>query len=337
MSVDLQLKTLKEHSRKEIFFCVARVPNSSRVFVGASDGNVYDVDPLAEKPEYRPLAGHASFVTGVAVAGDLLVSGGYDCKLLWRTLTDGQIVLSINNAHSHWIRKVVAAPDGRLIASVGDDMVCRLWEVPSGKLVYELRGHDEQTPQHFPSMLYTCVFSADGQRLATADKTGRICVWDVSTGSRLQQLEARGFYTWDPRQRIHSIGGIRSLAFTPDGKWLLAGGIGAIGNIDHLDGPARIEMFDLENGQSAHVFSGDSKGLVEQLILPPGGQWLLGLGGDNGGFWQVYDLAEKRVVRSEKAPMHVHAVALSEDATQLCAVGHGKIVVWQVETAGAGE
>jgi WD40 repeat protein len=336
MSVDLQLKMLKEHSRKEIFFCMARAPSSSRIFIGASDGNVYAVDPLAENAEFQPLAGHSSFVTGVAIAGDLLVSGSYDCQLLWRKLDGGEIVRSVENAHGRWIRKVVAAPGGRLIASVGDDMVCRLWEAPSGKLLFELRGHDEQTPNHFPSMLYTCAFSGDGQRLATADKAGRICLWDVSTGTRLQQLDASGFYTWDPRQRIHSIGGIRSLAFTPDGKSLLAGGIGTIGNIDHLDGPARVEVFDLESGQSAHVFSGDAKGLVEQLVFSPDGKWLLGLGGDNGGFWQIYDLAEKKVIRSEKAPMHVHAVALSDDATQLCAVGHGKIIVWQVENVAAG-
>jgi WD40 repeat protein len=337
MSVDLKLTTLKEHSRKEIFFCLARAPGSERIFVGASDGNIYTVDSLAEKPDFHPLAGHASFVTGVAVAGDLLVSGGYDCKLIWRTLASDQIVQSVDSAHSRWIRKVVASPDGRLVASVGDDMVCRLWEVPSGKLLVELHGHEERTPQHFPSMLYTCIFSTDGQQLATADKTGRICLWDVSTGAKRNQLDASGFYTWDPRQRIHSIGGTRSLAFTPDGKSLVAGGIGAIGNIDHLDGPARVELFDLDSGQSVHVFSGDAKGLVEQLVLPPEGKWLLGLGGDNVGFWQVYDLAEKKVVRSEKAPMHVHAAVLSEDATQLFAAGHGKITVWQIEHVAAGE
>src|SRR5262245_27406428 len=228
MVVDFQLKSLKELSRKEIFLCVACVPGSSRILAGASDGNVYSVDPLAEMPELVPLAGHSSFVTGVAIASDLVVSGGYDCKLLWRRF-DGQIVNSVENAHSRWIRKVIASPDGRLIASVGDDMVCRVWEASSGNRLFELRGHDEQTPNHFPSMLYACAFSADSGQLATADKTGRICLWDVSTGLPLKQLKAPGFYTWDPRQRIHSIGGIRAVTFAPDGKSLVVGGIGTIG------------------------------------------------------------------------------------------------------------
>ena len=331
MTIDIKLKSLKEHGRKEIFLCVARGPGS-RVFAGASDGNVYDFDALAEKPEFKALAGHASFVTGVAVAGELLVSGGYDCKLIWRKL-DGEIVQTVENAHSRWIRKLAVSPDSRRVASVGDDMVCRLWDASAGKLVAELRGHDEQTPNHFPSMLYTCAFAADGQQLATADRAGRICLWDAASGQKIKQLDAPGFYTWDPKQRIHSIGGTRSLAFSPDGKFLVAGGIGTIGNIDHLDGPARVEVFDLATGQSVHVFLGDAKGLVEHFVFHPEGQWLIGLGGDNGGFWQLYDLTEKKVVRSEKAPMHVHAAVLGEDATQLFAAGHGKLIAWQVEAA----
>jgi WD40 repeat protein len=179
-------------------------------------------------------------------------------------------------------------------------------------------------------MLYTCAFTPDGQRLATADKTGRICIWDVSTGSKVTQLAADGFYTWDPKQRIHSIGGTRALAFSPDGKTLVAGGIGKIENIDHLDGPSRVEVFDWEAGKSLHTFEGEAKGLIEHLIFHHEGKWLVGLGGDNGGLVQFYDLAEKKVFKSEKAPMHVHAAALSEDASKLFAAGHGKVVVWEI-------
>lgn len=331
MSADIQLKSVREHGRPEMFLSVARVPGSTRILAGASDGNLYEADPLQEKPEFKPLSGHTSFVTGVAVADELIVSGAFDCSLIWRRLGSGEIVRQVKDAHARWIRKVVASPDGRLVASVADDMVCRVWELLSGKLLHELRGHEERTPHHFPSMLYTCAFSPDSQRLATADKTGRICLWDVGSGSKLRVLEAPGFYTWDPRQRIHSIGGTRALAFSPDGKSLVAGGIGTIGNIDHLDGPGRVELFDTETGASLHVFAGEAKGLIEQLLFHPTGEWLVGLGGDNGGLWQSYSLAEKKTLRTDKAPTHIYAATLLNDtATQICAVGHRRIIVWDV-------
>jgi WD40 repeat protein len=326
--MDINLKLAREHGRKEIFLSLARVPSSSRVLVGASDGKIYDLDALAEKPEFKELEGHGPFVTGVAVAGEMLVSGGYDCKLIWRKLEGGEIVKTAENAHARWIRKLAVSPDGQRIASVADDMVCRVWDNQGG-LVYELRGHDVLTPHHFPSMLYSCVFSADGQKLATADKTGRICLWNLADGQKLTQLDAPGFYTWDPKQRIHSIGGARAVAFSSDGKWLAVGGIGKIENIDHLDGPARVEIFDLEAGKSVHVFE-ESKGLIEHLAFHPEGKWLVGLGGDNGGLVQFYDLAEKKVIKSDKAPMHVHAAALSEDGKQLFAAGHSKIAAWEI-------
>ena len=92
-------------------------------------------------------------------------------------------------------------------------------------------------------------------------------------------------YTWDPIQRRHSIGGIRALAFSPDGNRLAVGGIGKIGNIDHLEGPARVEVFDWRKGQRTHEFPGDgTKGLVERLLFLPDGDRLLAVGGANDGF-----------------------------------------------------
>lgn len=325
-----KLTVVKEISRPEILLSLARVPNSSRLFLGASDGNVYEVDPLAEKPEFKPHAGHASFVTGLAIAGDCLISGSYDGKLIWRKLDSGEIVRTVDTAHARWIRKVVASVDGKRVASVADDMVCRVWDAETGNRVHELRGHAERTPNHFPSMLYTCAISPDGRTLATADRVGQICIWDLAGGSELAKLQAPGFYTWDEKQRIHSIGGIRSLAFSPDSSTLVAGGIGRIGNIDHLDGPARVEVFAWQKGEKLHEFSGDGKGLIEHFAFDHEGRWMLGLGGDNGGLLQVYNLAEKKVVRSEKVPMHTHAAALGEASSKLFAAGHGRVVVWEL-------
>ena len=120
-------------------------------------------------------------------------------------------------------------------------------------------------------MLFACAISPDGRRLATGDKVGHVVVWDLETRPKLAS-DARGarLYTWDPVQRRHSIGGIRSLAFSADGTLLAVGGIGKIGNIDHLDGKARVEVFDWQKGERVHTFISDKfKGLVEYLAFSP--------------------------------------------------------------------
>ena len=225
---------------------------------------------------------------------------------------------------------MVATPDGSVLASVADDMVCRLWEVSTGRLLGELRGHAELTPAQFSSMLYAVAISPDGGKIATGDKVGHINVWDRESGRSIAQLEAPELYTWDPVQRRHSIGGIRALAFSPDGRHLAAGGSGRISNIDHLDGQARVEVFDWPTRKRTHSFTSEKfKGLVHRLCFEPKGEWLLAAGGgDKDGFLMFYNLAAKKTLAEEKAPMVIHDVALSESANMIYSVGHRKIVVF---------
>jgi WD40 repeat protein len=323
-----QLKVVKEVSRRDIVFALARMPGTSRLFFGSSDFKVYDIDLAEPKPEAREIGGHTSYVTGLALAGKTLVSGSYDGRLIWWD-PEKRVQVRAVEAHAKWIRRVAATRDGQMVASVADDMVCRLWDPASGKLVRELRGHQEKTPHHYPSMLYACTFSADGKFLATADKVGHIVVWETASGKQVATLEAPIMYTWDPVQRRHSIGGIRSLAFSPDGSLLAAGGIGKIGNVDHLDGKSQVEVFDWQKGQRTHEFANDKfKGLVEHLQFHPRSDWLLGAGGAGDGFLLFFDLKDKKVLRQDKAAMHVHDVAVNEGADTLFVAGHGKILVF---------
>ena len=324
------LKVVKEVGRKEIFLSVARQANSNRVFLGASDAKIYEYDVMAEKPEPYELVGHESYVTGTAFAGKYLISGAYDGRLIWWDTETRQQIRAVH-AHSKWIRGVTASPDGKHVLSVADDMLCRIWDVDNGTLVRDLIGHAPRTPHHFPSMLYTCAISADGRLVATADRVGETIIWDFANGRRLATLEAPIMYTWDPKQRIHSIGGIRSVAFSADGQLIAVGGIGTIGNIDHLDALARIEIFDWQTGEHVHQLKGDTyKGLVERLAFHPSGDWLLAAGGDHGGFIQFYNLADGKIIKQAKAPMHVHDFVLNETQDTIYAAGHGKAVVWSL-------
>jgi WD40 repeat protein len=326
-----KLKITLQLSRPDVLFAVARVPGTRRLFLGSSDFKVHELDLAQAKPVPRMLAGHKSYVTGLALAGKNLVSGSYDGRLIWWD-TDKMAQRHAAEAHAKWIRRVVATPDGNVVASVADDMVCRLWDAATGKMVRELRGHQEKTPHHYPSMLYACAASPDSRYLATGDKVGRIVIWEVATGKQVATLEAPVMYTWDPVQRRHSIGGIRSLAFSPDGKLLAVGGMGKVNNIDHLDGKARVEVFDWRQGRRTHEFPGDRfNGLVEQLHFHPQGNWLLGAGGAGDGFLMFFNLKDKKVIRQEKVPMNVHDFALNETADTIFAAGHGRLSVLEMK------
>ncbi len=323
-----KLKLVKDISFKAIAFGIARVPKSTRFYLGASDFKVYDIDLGAAKVEPKELYNHGSYVTGVALAGKTLVSGSYDCKLIWWDTEKNKEIRSIE-AHSKWIRKVRVSPDGKLFASVADDMVCRVWDAETGKKVHELRGHQEKTPNHFNSMLYAVAFSPDGKYLATGDKVGHIVVWDVAKGTQLAAMEAPIMYTWDPSARLHSIGGIRSLAFSPDSKLLAVGGTGKIGNIDHLEAKARVEIFEWETQKKYHEFT-DTKftGLSNHLVFAPKGEWLLSAGGAGEGFAMCFDVKGKKLIKGEKVGMHVHDLALNEEADTIYCAGHNKIAIW---------
>ena len=224
-----------------------------------------------------------------------------------------------------------------MVASVGDDMVCKLWDGATGKPLRELKGHAAKTPAHFDSMLYAVAFSADGKLVATGDKVGHVAVWETESGKPVGTVEAPTFYTFDAAQRMHSIGGIRSLAFSPDGKQLAVGGMGKVGNIDHLEGKARVELFDWKAGgkPTLELQSDRFAGLVNALRYAPDGSWLLAAGGAAEGFFLFADFAAKKLVRQEKVNMHVHDVALSADAKTLTVAGYNKLAVYALGDAAA--
>lgn len=320
----------KNLSTPDILFSVARDAGGSLVYAGSSDAGVQAWDLDAEKPVRQDFAEkrHTSYVTGVVARPDQLISGAYDGTLCWWDL-DAKTVQRSISAHSKWIRRIALSPDRSLVASVADDMVGKLWNAETGELVRTFEGHAQQTPHHYPSMLYALAWSPDGQYLATVDKTGIILVWQVATGELAGKLEAPVMYTWDPRARRHSIGGIRSVCFSPDGKLLVVGGMGKVGNIDHLEGHARVEIFDWQQGTRLHeIESTKFKGLVEKIEFHPHENWCLVVGGDHKGFLMGINTATGELFLEDGHDTHIHDFLLDHERQQLVTVGHNRLSTW---------
>ena len=81
------------------------------------------------------------------------------------------------------VRYISFAPDGRRLATAGEDNTVRIWDLSSGK---ELK---EPIHSHF---LARSAFTPDGKRLVTASYDGEVILWDVAEMQEVITLQRRG-------------------------------------------------------------------------------------------------------------------------------------------------
>ena len=322
-----KITSIKEIGLAGDHYSVARVPGSSQLFVGGHVGKIHFVDLAAEKPTPVPWDAHVSFISGLVVTAKFLVSAGSDHQMIWWNRESRERVRVA--PHAKWVRHLSLSPDGQTLASVCDDMICRLWDVESGKLIRELAGHALRTPYDLVSKLYASAFSRDGQWLATVDQAGHALVWEVATGQKLADVHAPHFYTHDTNG--HTYGGIRTVDFSLDGQSIAVGG-NLAGDTSTITGSkSLIQFFEWKTGKQTADCQAGGDFFYERLKYHHEAKWLLGAGGaGNGPKLVLVDLANQSPLAEVKLPSPVFDIALTENSETCFTVGRGKICQWSI-------
>jgi WD40 repeat protein len=253
-----------------------------------------------------------SFPTRIALSpnGKRLVSTGRRTLRLWDTgdaqgpegeKSAGARILHPGEAHT-----VAYSPDGRSIATGGDDYVIRIWDAQTGARTKTLEGQD--------GPVTSLVFAPDGNTLASASSQGGgVWVWDVGTGEPLLLVpDALDGCT------------VQSLAFLPGGKLLAAGGIDWLAT-GGSDGAACV--WDLVERCEVATFAGGTT----CLAVHPSGRWLSAASLVRSIC--LWDLSTHELVTEVIGPEDtVNALAFSPDGRWLACGGDDRILrLWPME------
>ena len=248
--------------------------------------------------------------------------------------------LVVQSGHKGEILTTAFSPDGKMLASAGDDDGIKLWDVETGKELRTFYGHKQAV---------TCLaFSPDGKKIASASSDFTVKLWDVMTGAELVP-------------EMNHINIVNTVAFSPDGKTIISGGndealvlweaatgkfLGIIGQpkkyasdangLTHYNpGAIKLAVFSPTNDSYAWATADSKIGLVTQqaggsikyltghtapvnsLLYMPDGKTLISASPNEVKFWDVQSGSK---IPGPEIPKNILSMSVSRDGKSLAFV-----------------
>ncbi len=192
--------------------------DGQQVAIGAAD-QVQFLTPSNGTLLARPKQIHTNAITTLAWSNrqpELLVSGGLDNKaVVWNTTS--YTPRTIFTAHTTAIESAAWASDSTTIATSSHGGVVRIWNADNGQQVHGFF-MDAQLPMRAVS------FAPVGEQLAVGGDDSIVRLWN-GLMCRSQNQNGFGTQCLDVPRRLHAHKGhVRTLAWSPDARFLATGG-----------------------------------------------------------------------------------------------------------------
>lgn len=212
------------------------------------------------------------------------------------------------NGHTSIVYAVKFSPDGKTLASAGQENVVKLWNPTTGEELRTIKGHS--------GSIRELAFHPEGRRFVTASIDSTLRIWDIS--------RARSEVTLDGISETNGTTGNHG-AFSPDGSKVVTGGHDGL-----------IKLWDSDTGQLLDSYKGrtDSSGKlvpVGSLSFGPKGERVFA--GRTNGFVGVLDLESREFSPFKPHEGTVNRMRFSRDGTQLVSVGADRVArLWDIQS-----
>ena len=259
-----------------------------RVWDGEAGKEKFTIEGRNGFYEFRGLA--------IAADGKTFYSAGLALRV-WDMET-GKEKYQSGGEHSY-IHCVANAGDGRRVFTAEDDKV-RVWDLVNRR---HERAFDVDDHEHNWGRIQSLSVSGDGKLLGIVSNNQReiVRIWDAGTGRQLLSIKANAM--------------LHGLAFSPDGQFLVTGGL------DYL------QVWDIPSGKLRFILKGHT-GHVYGVAVTPDGQRIISTSKD--GTVRLWDPATGQEMLALKLKSYSTCVAVSGDGHRIVSGGgDGNVTVWE--------
>ena len=213
--------------------------------------------------------------------------------------------------HTWGTHSMVLSPDGDVLASGSEDTTIRLWDMHTGEHKRTLNGHKHR--------VYSVAFSPDGKTLASGSDDNTIRLWNVDTGETERILTGHAGEFEGVDNGHSNVEGVKSVAFSPDGKTLASGG-----------GDNVIHFWDIGTGKREMTLVGHTHWVFSLAFSPDGKTLASGSVDSNIRLWDAYTGEHKKTLTGHSA--WVRSIAFSPDGkTLVSGSDDGSVLLWKTD------